>query len=130
MEAKEILGMIYKFKEKLNKMSDEAAKSFDIFKNIGEMGKMSEAGAREETINEIIDELNDVLDAIEKDMKEEEEVAEVLSIKITDAEKEEKLIEFSKELEHLINKYSIDSMANMPDYKITEMVIEKIKYLI
>ena len=130
MNDKDMLGMIYKFRDELRKKCDKTCADFDYYKAMLDTDKTKELLERESTINEIIDDLNDILDEIEKDMKEEEEVAEVLSIKITDAEKEEKLIEFSKELEHLINKYSIDSMANMADYKITEMVIEKIKYLI
>ena len=129
---KEILGLIYKFKEDLNAKADKTCEAFDYYKNqeVYEQNKLTELLERESTINEIIDDLNDVLDVIEKNMKQEEEVAEVLEIKITDAEKEEKLTKFGKELEHLINRYSIDSMANMPDYKITETVLEKIKYLI
>lgn len=38
----------------------------------------------------------------------------------------EKINEFGNELEKLINKHSIDSMANMPDFKIANILIDRI----
>lgn len=38
----------------------------------------------------------------------------------------EKINEFGNELEKLINKHSIDSMVNMPDFKIANILIDRI----
>lgn len=46
------------------------------------------------------------------------------------AKKEEKIYKFTDDLTHLINKYSIDSMAGIADFKIADILIKRLKELI
>lgn len=55
---------------------------------------------------------------------------EFLSEFIKNAKEQEKIYNFTNDLTHLINKYSIDSMAKMPDFKMADILVKKLEELI